>query len=133
MDERGWIHNATILSLTVCALGLLLDIGGGLYRTSAGPTVIAIIIQLGGILIFELAVPRMGDHKTMARTKFYAIACWLVLYIPLPLLIRGFLSMSGWSYRPRHLFLYCALLYVLLSGSVTAALLVMRHRQRTKT
>ena len=133
LTQQGWIHSATVLSLIVCAMGLLLAVGGGLYSTSPGPTVIALIIQLGGILIFELAVPRMGGHKAMARLKFYAIASWLVLFIPLPLLVRGFLALSGWSYRPRHLFLFCVLLYVLLSGSVTVALFVVRRQQRTKT
>ena len=132
LDEGGWIHNATVLSLTVCVLGLLFAIGGALYSTSAGPTAIAIMIQLGGILIFELAVPRMGDYKIPARLSFYAIACWLVLFIPLPLLVRGFLSLSGWSYRPSHLFLFCVLFYVLICASVTAALLTLRHRQTTE-
>ena len=133
LTQQGWIHSATVLSLIVCAIGLLFAIGGGLYSTSPGPTAIALIIQLGGILIFELAVPRMGNLKTMARLRFYAIASWLVLFIPLPLLVRGFLSLSGWSYRPRNLFLFCVLFYVLLSGSVTVALLVVRRRQRAKT
>ncbi len=132
LDDKGWIHNATILSLTICAIGLLMAIGGGLYSTSPGPTVIALMIQLGGILVFELAVPRMGGHKAMARIRFYAIACWLVLFIPLPLLVRAVLSLSGWSYRPRNLFFFCALLYVLLCAAVTAVLLLLRRRARAK-
>lgn len=132
LTQQGWTRSATILSLTICAMGLLLAIDGGLYSTSAVPTIIAVAIQLGGILIFELAVPHMGGHKAMARMEFYAIACWLVLFIPLPLLVRGFLSLSGWSYRPRYLFFFCALFYVLLNVSVTTALLVLRRRQRAK-
>ncbi len=101
-------------------------------RKQSGLSAIAFIIQLGGILIFELAAPRIGSYKITARLNFYSIACWLVLFIPLPLLIRGFLMLSGWSYRPSHLFLFCVLLYVLICASTTAALLVLRRRMAAK-
>ncbi|MDE6589554.1 MAG: helix-turn-helix domain-containing protein, partial [Oscillospiraceae bacterium] len=130
LDQRGWIHNATVLSLTVCAMGLLMAVGGALYSVSPVPTVIALIVQLAGILIFELSVPRMGGGKAAARLTFYASASWLVLFIPLPLLTRAFFAMIGWSQRPRRLFLFCVLLYVLICGSVTAALVVIRRRQK---
>ena len=132
LDEQGWIHNATVLSLTVCAVGLLFAIGGALYVTSVDPAVIGIIIQLGGILLFELAAPRMGDGRNAARLSFYAIACWLVLFIPLPLLVGGFFALSGRPYRASHLFLFCVLFYVLICTAVTAALLTLRRRQTAK-
>ena len=132
LTEQGWIHNATVLSLTVCAVGLLFAIGGALYVTSFDPAIIGLIIQLGGILLFELAAPRMGDGRNAARLSFYAIACWLVLFIPLPLLVGGFFALSGRSYRSSHLFLFCVLFYVLICASVTAALLTLRRRQTTK-
>ena len=133
LDRRGWIRSATVLALTMCAMGLLMAVGGALYTVTPVPTVVALMIQLGGVLVFELAVPRMGGQKAMARLTFYAAASWLVVFIPLPLLVRGFLSLSGWSYRPRSLFLFCVLLYVLICGAVTAALAVIRRQKRNAT
>lgn len=132
LDEPGWIHNAAVLSLTVCAIGLLLAVGGSLHDTSASPVVIGLMVQLGGILLFELAAPRMGERQHAARLGFYAVACWLVLPVPIPFLLREFLTSVGWTSRPRLLLLTCGLAYLLLSTLVTAALLILRRRRRVK-
>lgn len=128
LNERGWIHNAMVLSLTVCAIGLLLAVGGSLYDTSAGPAVIGLIVQISGVVLFELSAPRMGERQHAARLGFYAIACWLVLPIPIPFLLREFLAAVGWTSRPRLLLLTCGLVYLLLCALVTVTLLLLRHR-----
>lgn len=82
LDRQGWAHNALALSLAVCTVGLLLALGGWLSQRASGPLVIGLIIQVGGVLLFELAVPRMGEGRKAARLGFYMIANWLVLPIP---------------------------------------------------
>lgn len=127
LDRRGWVHSATVLSLTVCAVGLLMTVGGGVNDTSAGPAVIGLIIQLGGVLVFELAAPRMGEGRGGARLSFYSIACWLVV----PVLTIALNRLAFWRGRAvwwslgEHL-----LLDLLLSGAVTAVLLALRRRKK---
>lgn len=129
LDREGWIHNSTILSLTVCATGLLLAIGGGIFNSSLEPAVIGLIIQLGGILLFELAAPRMREDSTTARLHFYSIACWLVLPIPVPFVVRTILlALPSLPSRGGWLILWYALLYLLLVTAVITALLFLRRR-----
>lgn len=127
LDQKGWVHSAFVLSLGVCAIGLLMAVGGGVNDTSAGPAVIGLIIQLGGVLVFELAAPRMGEGCGAARLSFYSIACWLVV----PVLTIALNRLAFWRGRAvwwslgEHL-----LLDLLLSGAVTAVLLALRRRKK---
>ncbi|MDE6261305.1 MAG: hypothetical protein K2M42_10665 [Oscillospiraceae bacterium] len=132
LDEQGWVHNARVLSMAVCAIGLLLALGGWLHEQTSGPLIIGLIIQVLGLLLFELAVPRMGsDHKT-ARLTFYIAANWLVLPIPTAGLcwwifdyaVRPYHSLLTWA-----VFLSCDLMF---SAAVTAVLGWLRWRQTHK-
>lgn len=127
LDRQGWVHNATVLSLAVCAMGLLLTLGGGVKDTSAGPAAIGLIIQLGGILLFELAAPRMNEDRVSARLNFYRIACWLVVPVLTVALNRWafWLGRSVWWSAEEHL-----VLELIISGTITAALTVFRHKMR---
>ena len=130
LTEQGWVHNAFALSLCVCAAGLLMAVGGGVSDASAGPAVIGLIIQLGGILIFELAAPRMGEGRPAARLNFYSIACWLLIPV-LTIALNRWAFWQGravWWSLEEHL-----VLDLLLGAVVTAVLLFLRRRQRAKT
>ena len=83
MNEQGWEHNAFSLSIFVCAVGLLIALGGWLQWQSAVPLIIGLVVQLTGVMLFELAVPRMGENRTIARLKFYKLAVWLLTPIPM--------------------------------------------------
>ncbi len=132
LDRQGWTHNAFALSLGVCALGL---VGAFMFYRFRGhtvrPLVIGFMIQLLGVVLFELAVPRMGDWRNTARLSFYAIACWLVLPIPVLLALNWGFGLGFWNGTPlQGLFCYFAV-YLLLSAAVTAILLLTR-RHRVK-
>lgn len=130
LDRQGWAHNALALSLAVCAVGLLLALGGWLSQRASGPLVIGLIIQVGGVLLFELAVPRMGEGRKAARLGFYMIANWLVLPIPTAGLcwwifcyaVRPYPSVLTWT-------VYLSF-DLLMSGILTAVLAVFRHKLR---
>lgn len=130
LDRQGWAHNALALSLAVCTVGLLLALGGWLSQRASGPLVIGLIIQVGGVLLFELAVPRMGEGRKAARLGFYMIANWLVLPIPTAGLcwwifcyaVRPYPSVLTWT-------VYLSF-DLLMSGILTAVLAVFRHKLR---
>lgn len=96
LTRRGWIRSALVLSLTVCAVGLLLGVGVWLNEPPGNrtptPLFIGLIVQMLGIVLFELAVPRMGEGRYAARVIFYVTACWFVP--PLLLLLAGTDPMS---------------------------------------
>lgn len=127
LSQRGWVHNAFALSLAVCAVGLLLELWGWFNRQNAGPLIIGLIVQVGGLLLFELAAPRMGEGGRAARLDFYRIANWLVLPVPVWGLCRWVsahvpdISSVYWSAAG-----LC--FYLLLCVFVTAVLAVLRHR-----
>ena len=77
LDEAGWTHNALIVSLAVCVVGLILAIGD--WFTSFEILLpIGLAVQVLGIVLFELAAPRMGKKRCTARWIFYVAVCWLV-------------------------------------------------------
>ena len=132
LDRQGWTDNAFALSLGVCALGM---VGAFMFYRFRGHTVrplaIGFMIQLLGVVLFELAVSRMGDWRNTARLSFYAIACWLVLPIPVLLALNWGFGLGFWNGTPlQGLFCYFAV-YLLLSAAVTAILLLTR-RHRVK-
>lgn len=134
LNEEGWTHNAFVLSLGLCALGL---VGGLMFYRFRGHTVrplaIGFMIQLLGVVLFELATPRMGNRRHTARLSFYAIVCWLAFPQPLVLAFGWVLERLAWSGTPfRALTCYFAA-YLLLSSAVTAVLLFPRRRARART
>ena len=130
LDERGWIHNATILPLAVCALGLLLALGGWLHERTSGPLIIGLAIQILGIVLFELAVPRMGGNHKTARLTFYMAANWLVLPIPTAELCWwGYNYALHYSLPTWDVFIPCDLAF---STAVTAILGWLRWQQTHK-
>ena len=78
LDGPGWAHNASALSLAACAIGLLLALGGWIHEQTSGPLIIGLIIQILGVLLFELAAPRMDGGGKTARLTFYMAANWLL-------------------------------------------------------
>ncbi len=90
---------------------------------------IGCIIQILGMVLFELAVPRMGGGKKAARLSFYAAAAWLVLPIPIfaafSLVLDGLL---GWQGTVLRALTYYFTAYILSALAVTAALLLLRQR-----
>jgi transcriptional regulator with XRE-family HTH domain len=129
LTEQGWIHNAFILSLGVCALGL---VGAFMFYRFQGHTVrplaIGFMIQLLGAILFELATPRMGGRRNTARLSFYATACWLVLPIPVLLSLNWGFNLGYWNGTPLQGLICYFSVYQLLSAAVTAALLLLRQR-----
>lgn len=83
LTQQGWVHNARVLSMAVCVIGLLLALGGWLHEQTSGPLIIGLVIQILGIVLFELAVPRMGGSHTIIRLNFYKAAVWLLTPIPM--------------------------------------------------
>lgn len=133
LTEQGWIHNAFVLSLGVCALGL---VGAFMFYRFRGHTVrplaIGFMIQLLGVILFELAIPRMGDWRNTARLSFYAAACWLVFPIPVLLGLNWGFNLGFWNGTPLQGLICYFAVYLLLSAVVSALLLlVRRHRAKT--
>ncbi len=134
LDRQGWIHNAFTLALGLCALGLV----GGLmsYRFNGHtvrPLAIGFMIQLLGMVLFELATPRMGDRRNAARLRFYATACCLVVPIPYFLAFSWVLdNLLGWQGTPLRALIYFFTGYILLAAAVPVALLFLRRRQSCK-
>jgi len=133
LDEPGWVHNALVLSVAVCAIGLLLALGGWLHEQTSGPLIIGLIIQTSGVMLFELAAPRMGGGRKAARLTFYMAANWLLTPIPM-------YGLCWWVFcyavRPYPSVLYLStyiFLDVSFSAIMTTALAVNRRRLRRQT
>ena len=132
LNEQGWIHNAFSLSLFLCAIGLLLALGGWLNHQTTDPLIIGLIVQVSSVMLFELAVPRMGGSRKIARLTFYMVANWLLMPIPMAGLcwwifdyaVRPYHSLLTWA-----VFLSCDLMF---SGAVTAVLAWLRWRSTRK-
>lgn len=135
LDEAGWTHNAFVLSMGLCALGLAVGLmsyrfGGHTVR----PLAVGFMIQLLGVALFELATPRMGDHRRTARLSFYAIVCWLVFPIPQVLAFNWIFEHWGWwRGRPLQALTCYFAAYLLSSAAVTAVMLFLRRRVRSQT
>ncbi len=84
LPPQSWVRTATLLALAACAVGLLLALGGWLcagrasYEWVSGMLIAGLVVQLLGVLLFELAAPRMGKAERKARLRFYMAACWLL-------------------------------------------------------
>ena len=132
LNEQGWKHNAFALSLFLCAIGLLLALGGWLNHQTTDPLIIGLIVQVSSVMLFELAVPRMGSSRKIARLTFYMVANWLLMPIPMAGLcwwtfdyaVRPYHSLLTWA-----VFLSCDLMF---SGAVTAVLAWLRWRSTRK-
>ena len=131
LDESGWVRNAFALSLFVCAVGLLIALGGWLQWQTISPLIIGLIIQLSGVMLFELAVPHMGSRRKVAHLTFYLAANWLLMPIPVSGLCRWL------DYYVVHIpRVYwdaaCLSCYLLLCAIITAVLAVLRHSAAKK-
>jgi len=136
LTRQGWIHNATALSLAVCAVGLLLALGGWLfggiasYEWVSSMLIAGLMVQVLGFLLFELAVPRMGEARGIARLKFYMAACWLLS----PLLLIEVFWYGFWhGYMVWMGIEALVILSLLLSGAVTAVLAGARRKMGSGT
>lgn len=133
LDRQGWTHNAFALSLGVCALGL---VGAFMFYRFQGHTIrplaVGFMVQLLGVVLFELAIPRMGDWRNTARLSFYAVACWLVFPVPVLLALNWGYNLGYWNGTPLQGLICYFAVYLLLSAAVTTSLLIMRrHRAQT--
>ena len=133
LDRQGWTHNAFALSLGMCALGLVTAFMFYRFRGhTVRPLAIGFMVQLLGVVLFELAIPRMGDWRNTARLSFYAIACWLVLPIPVLMALNWGFNLVYWNGMPLQGLICYFAVYLLLSAAVTTALLIVRrHRAQT--
>ena len=118
-----------MLSLGVCAVGLAVAfifyrVGGHTVR----PLIAGFIIQLLGVMLFELATPRMGDGRPLARMSFYMTACWLVFPDLVCLALGWLFEHIRWTGTPLRAVTYWFVLYLLLSAAVTVVLYVLRRR-----
>lgn len=133
LDRQGWMHNAFALSLGVCALGL---VGAFMFYRFQGHTVrplaVGFMVQLLGVVLFELAIPRMGDLRNTARLSFYAVACWLVFPVPVLLALNWGFDLGYWNGTPLQGLICYFAVYLLLNAAVTTALLIVR-RYRAQT
>lgn len=133
LTEQGWIHNASVLSLAMCAIGLVAAYMGIISFHSVKAMALGLIIQALGMGLFELAAPRMGGGRTAARLGFYATACWLVLPI---LFFLAFGSISDFLPKWHMPVLRALVAYfaadLLTSAAVTAVLLLLRRRACAK-
>ena len=134
LDQQGWTHNAFALSLGVCAIGLVVAFMSRINGHTLRPLVIGFAIQVLGLALFELAAPRMGSGRNIARLNFYRIACWLVIPVP-QFLIFGWIfdDLLGVHVSPIVALLYYYAAYLLAGAFVTVILTVLRRRMADKT
>lgn len=135
LDGRGWIHNAFVLSLGVCAVGMVLVVSNWMMF-DARSVLVGFAIQIIGLVMFELATPRMGEERAAARQKFYAIACWMVTPVPAMGLYQVLVYNAGvrkilGSTRERERICYI-IAYLLLSGIAALLLYLQRRRAARK-
>lgn len=129
LTKQGWIHSARILSLSVCAIGLMLALAGHFFVNLPVLMILGLAAQVLGVALFELAVPRMGEQGPLARLDFLIAACWLI--------IPALLTLAFW-----HGFWYGGLIWfslpelvvltLPLGAAATALLLVLRRRAARK-
>ena len=134
LTEQGWTHNAFALSLGVCAIGLVVAFMSRINGHTLRPLVIGFAIQVLGLALFELATPRMGSGRNIARLNFYRIACWLVLPVP-QILIFGWIfdDLLSVHISPIVALLYYYAAYLLAGAFVMVILTVLRRRMADKT
>lgn len=124
LDQRGWIRNATVLSVAVCAVGTALSVTGWTIA-ALWPILLGLVCAVAGVALFALATPRMGPGRRLAWVNFGSIACWLVTPI-LTIWVNwmGFWQgRSIWSSLGEHL-----VLDLLIGGLVCVAQGVYRLR-----
>lgn len=135
LTRQDWVRSATALALAVCAVGLLLALGGWLmsgrasYEWVSSMLIAGLAVQLLGILLFELAVPRMGEARGSARRRFYLIACWLVS----PAFLAEFFWYGFWNSSMSWMGIQEILFLTLMLNIVVTAVVVgvMRNRDDT--
>ncbi|MDE6280358.1 MAG: helix-turn-helix domain-containing protein [Oscillospiraceae bacterium] len=133
LNEQGWIHNAFALSLGVCAIGLVT--GLLFYRFgnhTVRPLVVGFMIQMLGVVLFELATPRMGDGRNTARFHFYGTVCWLLPPIPVILAFNWVSDLRGWMGTPMQALTCYFAAYLLTGAAVMVVLSLLRRRQTAK-
>ena len=130
LTEQGWTHNAFALSLGVCTVGLVVAFMSWISYHTLRPLILGFAIQVLGLVLFELATPRMGDGRNIVRLNFYRIACWLVLPVPMVLIF-------GWIFDDLlnvHVSRIVALIYYyaayLLTGAFATVILTILRRQQ---
>ena len=129
LPQRGWINDASALSLALCAIGLV--VGCMSYVSFRGYRSLApgLVIQILGLALFELAVPRMGDGRELAHLDFYRTACWLVLPFPVFWGISWVAdSLLGWQTTFWWGMSCYFAAYLLLGGAAAAVLSALRRR-----
>ncbi len=124
LDQRGWIRNATVLSVAVCAVGTALSVTGWVIAV-LWPILLGLICAVAGVALFGLASPHMGEGQRMAWVNFGSIACWLVVpVITIWINWVGFWQgRSVWNSLGEHI-----VLDLLISGLLCVALGVCRLR-----
>ena len=129
LDVQGWTHNAFVLSLALCAIGLVVAFMSRINGHTLRPLVIGFAIQVLGLALFELATPRMGSGRNIARLNFYRIACWLVIPVP-QFLIFGWIfdDLLSVHVSPIVALLYYYAAYLLAGVFVTLILTILRRR-----
>lgn len=130
LDEQGWTRSATVLSLGLCVIGLLLALYGWFVSVSDLPIIIGLIVQVLGLVLFELAVPRMGARRFPARFHFYLTACWLVS----PTLTVGLFWLGFWHFGLIWMDIGEVFVFSLILGGLTTAVLsIFRRRIANQT
>lgn len=81
--EPGLVHRTRVLSMVVIAIGLLIALGGWLQWQATGPVLIGLAVQISGVALFELEVPRMAGNHTIIRLIFYKAAVWFLMPVPM--------------------------------------------------
>lgn len=124
LDQRGWIRNATVLSVAVCAVGTALSVTGWVIAV-LWPILLGLICAVAGVALFGLASPRMGEGRRMAWVNFGSIACWLV--VPVVTIWINWVGFwqgrSVWNSLGEHI-----VLDLLISGILSVVLGVCRLR-----
>ena len=124
LDEQGWVHNARVLSIAACAIGLLLALGGRFVDLPM-LMVLGLAVQVAGVVLFELAVPRMGARGPLARLDFLIAACWLIV----PTLFMLAFWHGFWYGGLMWLTLPELLIYTLPLGAACTVFLLFRRRR----
>jgi len=125
LPQQSRLHTVTMLSIAMCAVGLLLGLGGWLFAGRASyewvtsMLIAGLVVQVLGLFLFELAAPRMGKARKSARLRFYMAVCWLLS----PLLLIEFFWYGFWHSSMIWMDIeVIVLLSIVINGVLTAIL-----------
>jgi len=127
------IKNSFIIGIGIIAIGLLISlIGWKTYQTEMAVG-IGIIVQICGIILFEIMSNRLGNSNKLAvKCGFYSVAIWMICPFIAPFISRIALGIYPKPYTYWTALNIPAVIYFVICTAVTIVLRIIKNTNEKK-